>query len=238
MNEPFDQPTPAEPGPGEPLSQQLRSGTQQAHERAEQARFVGHLLNGDLPLAAYTDLVVQNHTIYRQLEVVGRALRDHPQVGPLIQEELLRTAHLEADLRALLGPEWADQAAQRVVPATARYAQRLSALPELGPAAFVAHHYVRYLGDLSGGQVIGSRIQRIYGPAGAQATAFYRFDGIPRIKPFRDRYRDLLDRAGFTPDQQRVVVEEADRAFGFNLDVFIDLADRHLPPVDQAGDAA
>jgi heme oxygenase len=44
-----------------------------------------------------------------------------------------------------------------------------------GAPLLLAHAYVRYLGDLSGGQIIGGRIRRAYGLKGTEGTAFYDF---------------------------------------------------------------
>lgn len=44
-----------------------------------------------------------------------------------------------------------------------------------GAPLLLAHAYVRYLGDLSGGQIIGGRIRRAYGLKGKAGTAFYDF---------------------------------------------------------------
>lgn len=50
----------------------------------------------------------------------------------------------------------------------------LSTTPGWAPL-LLAHAYVRYLGDLSGGQIIGGRIRRAYNLKGNDGTAFYDF---------------------------------------------------------------
>jgi len=45
------------------------------------------------------------------------------------------------------------------------------------PGKLLAHAYVRYLGDLSGGQLVASKIRRVYGlPPPPGGTSFYEFD--------------------------------------------------------------
>jgi heme oxygenase len=73
----------------------------------------------------------------------------------------------------------------------------------------LAHAYVRYLGDLSGGQIIGGRIKRAYGLKGKEGTAFYDFSakgersgfesdpsgegGKKRLMDIKDWYRRGMD---------------------------------------------
>jgi heme oxygenase (biliverdin-producing, ferredoxin) len=144
-----------------------------------------------------------------------------------VLDELNRVPHLKADLGQLIGDGWPAQASRLRVPATERYVTRIREAASW-PGGFIAHHYVRYLGDLSGGQVILSGITRIYGPGSHRYTRFYVFDGIGKLKPFRDRYRELLDRAPLTPAEQQRVITEAVTAFELNTAVFADLAARHL----------
>ncbi len=211
------------------LSVALREQTTLAHEQAETATFVQRLLAGELPLSAYTALVAQNYAIYRALEAAAEHWRQHPIAGPFVMDELFRVPNLEHDLAHLLGPDWRAEAERLRVPATIGYVTHLHDVCSEWPAGYVAHHYVRYLGDLSGGQVIKANIARIYGEDGHRSTGFYTFDAIDRIKPFRDRYRELLDHAPLTREQQQRVVAEAVVAFELNRAVFVDLAERHLP---------
>lgn len=50
----------------------------------------------------------------------------------------------------------------------------LTADPILAPR-LLAHAYVRYLGDLSGGQIIGARLRKAYGLPGLDGRRFYYF---------------------------------------------------------------
>ena len=175
------------------LSTALRERTRAAHERAESAPFVADLGAGRVPVAGYAALVAQHHAIYAALEQHTVALRAHPTVGRLVLDELTRLPHLEADLAVLHGPGWRDAAAADVVPATRRYVAHLHDVLTGWPVALAAHHYVRYLGDLSGGQLLRRAVEQHYGDLGRAASTFYEFTSIARVKPFRDRYRAILD---------------------------------------------
>lgn len=214
------------------LAGALRDGTSDAHEAAESEPFVRRLTAGELPIEAYPALVVQNHAIYSTLERLGERWRDDPIAGTFVVDELRRVPSLEADLAQLLGPDLAEE--QRIEDATRRYTARLENVCGDWPAGYVAHHYVRYLGDLSGGQILKQAVEKAYPQA---PTSFYTFEGIARIKPFRDRYRRMLDALPVGVADQRRMVAEAIVAFDLNRAVFADLAARYSPgaPVHWAG---
>jgi heme oxygenase len=207
-----------------PLSVALRTGTRDEHRHAERQPFVTALLDGRLPLAGYVDLVAENHAIYEVLEDAADTMRTDPIAGPFVLPGLARLPELRADLAHLLGPGWRDELHHTT--AVRRYQQRMREVCHTDPAAFVAHHYTRYLGDLSGGQVIGRAMARYYGLTG-DGTRFYRFRQLPGPKPVRDRNRALLDTAPFTAAQRTALLAEVATAFRLNATVFAELGARH-----------
>ena len=90
---------------------------------------------------------------------------------------------------------------------------------------FLAHHYTRYLGDLSGGQYIAEAVRQVYTLAGSDGTEFYVFDGIPDPAEFKARYRDLLDATDWSDGERARIVEELRIAYKLNIDVLADLGD-------------
>lgn len=205
------------------LAAALRAETRDAHERAETAPFVANLAAGELPLNDYTAMVAQNYAIYQALESASRLWRGDPVAGPFVLEELMRVPSLARDLRQLLGSNWAQAAPALVLPATLRYVDRIEAVGSTWAAGYIAHHYVRYLGDLAGGQIIRRGLQQAYGEAGKSASTFYEFDAVPKIKPFRDRYRGLLNEVPIGRAEQRQLITEAVDAFELNRIVFVEL---------------
>ena len=203
----------------EPLSLALKTSTAIAHERAEHSTFMDELLGGRLSVAEFTRLQEQSWLFYTALEKAARAVADDPIAADIVDPLLERVPALEADLDALHGSTtWRD--AVRPLPATEEYIARLEDIAAHNDAArLVAHHYVRYLGDLSGGQVIGRMMQRHYG-LGEDCLSFYRFADIPKVKPYKDQYRATLDALPLSStDRQRLLAEATD-AFVFNLNVF------------------
>ncbi|MEU7935464.1 heme oxygenase (biliverdin-producing) [Micromonospora echinofusca] len=217
-----------------PFSADLRAASAEAHQSAESQRYVSALVAGDLDRAAYAALVAQHHVIYEALEDAADAMRHDPLAGPFVDDALTRLPALAADLEFLLGPDWRRRIAP--TPATAAYAARLGALRAGPPELFIAHHYTRYLGDLSGGLHIGRSLARHHGLTGDAGAAFYRFDRIPSPKAYKDAYRarldDLpLDEAGRARLRAEVLV-----AYRHNTEVLAALS--HLVPAVYAEGAA
>lgn len=89
----------------------------------------------------------------------------------------------------------------------------------------MAHHYTRYLGDLSGGQYIGRQVRRTLDlAAGEDGVRFYRFPGKP--KSYKDRYRELLDTAPWDAAEQEAVIGEVKAAYRLNAAVTAELGER------------
>jgi heme oxygenase (biliverdin-producing, ferredoxin) len=202
------------------LSVRLRDATREEHERTESSPFVVALMAGELDLAAYTALLGQSYHFYTALEEAGERWRGDAVVGPFVSDPLLRRGALEADLAWLVGAGWRDEIAP--LPATTRYVDRLREVCFSSRSAFVAHHYTRYLGDLSGGQIIRSKLRSIYGLTG-DGVRFYVFDGIAKPKVFKDDYRALIDAAPWAAGERTNLLAEANEAFRLNRAVFDDL---------------
>ncbi len=212
-----------EPVGGTGFAARLRAATADAHASAERSPFMAELLDGALAPGALTTYLAQVHQVYAVLELAVDALREHPLVAPFADEGLRRLPALESDLRAHLGPTWRD--ALVPLPATERYRDRLREVADW-PGGVVTHHYLRYLGDLSGGQVVRRLLARAYGWDEASLRS-WTFDAVPSPKRYRDRYRGLLDAAGrdgWDAAEQARVVAEARRGYRLNEDLFADLS--------------
>jgi heme oxygenase len=179
------------------------------------------LFDGRLPLAAYTEMVAQHHVAYTVLERAGDALAGHPVVGGFVDEALRRVPSLEADLTLLLGPDWRS----RVVPsdATRAYCERMVRVGTAHPERFVAHHYTRYMGDLSGGQMIGRVARAAYGFGPGAGAAFYEFDDIDDPSQYKAGYRRRLDEAAWTDEERAALLDEVRVAYRLNTEVFDEL---------------
>jgi heme oxygenase (biliverdin-producing, ferredoxin) len=206
-----------------PFSQLIRTASQEQHTEAENSSFMGDLLGGRLGVAAYTRYTEQLWFVYRALEESAGRLLSDPVAGPFIRPELFRVAALERDLRHLHGgDDWA--AGLKPLPATADYATRVTELALDWPGGYLAHHYTRYLGDLSGGQIIRGTAERTWGfERKGDGVRFYVFDGIQNPAAFKREYRELLDAVPADDLEKQRIIEECRRAFALNTAVFQEL---------------
>ncbi|AVZ72673.1 biliverdin-producing heme oxygenase [Streptomyces lunaelactis] len=207
---------------GTPFSTLIRVASHEQHTEAETSTFMSDLLGGRLGVAAYARYTEQLWFVYRALEEAAGSLRDDPVAGPFIQPELMRTAELERDLAHLRGAHWRERL--EPLPATAAYAARVAECARSWPAGYVAHHYTRYLGDLSGGQIIRDKAERTWGFARkGDGVRFYVFEGIANPAAFKRGYRELLDAVNADDLEKQRIIEECKRAFDLNGAVFREL---------------
>lgn len=204
-----------------PFSQVLRERTRSGHSESEGATFMDDLMTGRGSRDDYIALVAQHYFIYEALESAAAAMRDDAVAAAFISPSLTRLPALESDLEFLLGPDW--RSAIAPLPTTVRYVERINTVAATWAGCFVAHHYTRYLGDLSGGQIIRTLMQRQFGFE-TNGVGFYLFDQIAKPKKFKDTYRDQLDSVGWSDEERERVIDEVMIAYRFNTELFIDLA--------------
>ena len=208
-----------------PFSRLVRERSSKSHRDSEGASFMSDLLAGRAARGDYVALVSQHWAIYEALEGVGPAMRTVPLVAPFLSPALTRLPALEADLAFLIGDDWRDRL--ELVPATVEYATRIREVAAEWPAGYIAHHYTRYLGDLSGGLHIGETLARQFG-FGTNGVGFYVFDQIADPSAFEHQYRRQLDAAPWPAGEQERVVDEVLRAYDYNTRIFQQLGARTL----------
>lgn len=179
------------------------------------------LMRGKGTREDYVALVAQHWFIYEALEAAAACMADDPVASAFVSDKLTRLPALEADLEFLIGPDWRIRIAP--LPATTRYVARITEVGTTWPGGFVAHHYTRYLGDLSGGQFIGRVLSRQFGFE-TNGIGFYLFDEIADPAAFKDVYREQLDAAPWDADERERVIAEVLLAYRCNTELFVDLA--------------
>lgn len=203
-----------------PMSAHLKSATQRQHTAAERGAFMGQLMTGKLPTAAYVGYTRQLREIYAALEDTAAQLQDHDPVAALTPPVLSRVDALDADLSVLAGPDW-----RATLPVTAPTLNYTAAIRRSrnAPARFVGHHYTRLLGDLSGGQIVARMIVKHYGGDVAAATRFYDFSGIDDLAAFKAEYRQTIDNQPWTTSEAAAMCDSANSAFQFTRELCDDL---------------
>jgi heme oxygenase len=201
------------------FSAQIRTASHEQHVEAETSTFMSDLLGGRLGVNAYARYTEQLWFVYEALEATAGRLASDPVAGPFVRPELFRLAALERDLAHLRGPGW--RSTLTALPATRKYASRVDECARTWPAGYVAHHYTRYLGDLSGGQIIRGKAEKTWGFARkGDGVRFYVFEGIDNPAAFKRTYRELLDGIRADELEKQRIVAECKRAFALNTAVF------------------
>ncbi|WP_368497939.1 heme oxygenase (biliverdin-producing) [Herbiconiux sp. A18JL235] len=205
-----------------PFSQALRERTWSGHGDSEGAGFMTDLMSGKGSKDDYIALVAQHYFIYEALEAAADRMKNDPVAAAFISPKLTRLPAIEADLEFLLGAEWREQI--EPLPTTQRYVKRIEEVAATWNGGFIAHHYTRYLGDLSGGQIIRTLMQRQFGFE-TNGVGFYLFGDIAKPKEFKEIYRTQLDAVDWDDAERDRVIDEVLVAYRFNTELFLDLAD-------------
>ncbi|MFH9857921.1 heme oxygenase (biliverdin-producing) [Streptomyces sp. NPDC017202] len=197
----------------------IRTASHEQHVEAETSTFMSDLLGGGLGVDAYARYTEQLWFVYEALEEGAGRLASDPVAGPFIRPELFRRDALERDLAHLRGAGW--RAGLSALPATLAYAERVRACARSWPGGYVAHHYTRYLGDLSGGQIIRDRAEKAWGfEKKGDGVRFYVFEEVGNPAAFKREYRELLDAVRADDLEKQRIVAECRKAFALNTGVF------------------
>jgi len=197
------------------LALQLKEGTKVSHSAAENTKFVSSFLKGVVSRDNYKQLLTNFYYVYRAMEEEIAKQNDFPLHDKLLD----RTNKIEQDLRYYYGVMWRDT----IIPsqATANYVKRIQVISEASPYLLVAHHYTRYMGDLSGGQILAS-ITKSALNLSTEGLKFYEFD-IPNMKEYKDKYRQTLNDLTMSDTQISMLIDEANYAFKLNMLLFDEL---------------
>ena len=205
------------------LALQLREGTKKSHTMAENTGFVSCFLKGVVDKASYRTLVADLFFVYSAMEEeIGRLRAEgHPVVGPVGFPELNRRETLEQDLAYYFGDSW--RSAVKATPAAQEYVARIHQVAKDAPELLVGHHYTRYIGDLSGGQILKNIAQKAMNLGDSDGLHFYDFDAIDDEKAFKCTYRAAMDTLPIDQVTADRIVEEANNAFHLNMTMFQEL---------------
>ena len=213
------------------LATKLREGTKKAHTAAENVGFVKCFLKGVVEKTSYRKLVTNLYFVYSAIEEEMERHQQHPILSKIYFKELNRKKSLEQDLAYYYGPNWREQIAPS--PAAQAYVQRIREVSQTEPELLIAQSYTRYLGDLSGGQILKGIAVRGMNLNDGQGTAFYEFKDIPDEKAFKANYRQTLNELPIDDATADRIVDEANAAFGMNMKMFMELEGNLIKAIGQ-----
>lgn len=205
-----------------PFSRVMRRESWGDHQRAEYSPFEQSLVKATVTKEGYADLLAQTWHIYDALETKTETLLDDPIASRVIFKDLYRRDRVAADAVYFAGADW-----KRVFPARPVVDEYCARIRNATPAQFVAHHYVRYMADLSGGLYIAAALREGW-KMGDEGLAYYDFQEIGDAAEFKQQYRSILDDLPVDAATKKLIVEEVMVAYEFNIELATVLGDKHL----------
>jgi len=216
--------------PTRELSDALKEDTQEAHRRAETCEFMHAFMRGHVTKELYREFLGIMYFVYEAMEEEMEKNEGNEVLETIhFPTELNRIEAIDEDLRFYYGEDWKQQFNN--TPAGKRYVDRIRELGQSEPELLVAHHYTRYLGDISGGQTLKKKAQKAWGLEDPEdenkGIMFYYFPHVPDPNNFKRMYRARLNIiGGENPALAERIVEESNRVYDFNTDVFKEMDER------------
>ena len=199
------------------LSIELKEGTKESHSAAENTKFVAAFLRGVLNPEEYRKLLANFYFVYSAMDEATSSTEDS-KVKAIRSESLERKEAIAKDLKYYYGYNW-EETIKPSEPCNT-YVYRIKEIAEKDPYLLIAHHYTRYIGDLSGGQILKEITKRVLNPPVGEGLNFYDFPSIPNAKEFKNNYRASLDTLGCDEQQVNALITEANYAFRLNMYMF------------------
>jgi heme oxygenase len=190
----------------------LRQRTQDLHRTAERSGLVADLLRGRASLRDYRLFLRNLLAAYEALEAGLERHRRTPGVQDFARPEVYRSGAIIADMAALAGEGWREDLP--LLPAAKAYALSIEAAAEGAGVGLIGHAYVRYLGDLSGGQVLKRQLAKSL-DLPPSALTFYDFPRIADMDLYKRSYREALDQ--LVEVDADAVIKGALDAFSLNI---------------------
>lgn len=203
----------------------LRRATWSDHEAAEFGRYMQALLKSELTEAQYGALTAQLYFIYKALEATVPAWENDATYGVFVDRALDRVERIEQDLEYYYGADWRTEV--KALPATETYVARINEVAPTWGGGFLAHHYIRYLGDLSGGVDMRKVGEAKYGLTGP-GIQFYDFPGITDGRQWKVNYRDNLNALNISDEEKQKIIDEVSNAYRLNVEMFGELSNQQL----------
>ena len=205
------------------LAGQLREGTKKSHTMAENTGFVACFLKGVVEKTSYRKLISDLYFVYQAMEEeIERLVQaDHPVIKPIGFKELFRKQSLENDLNFYYGDNWKNEIT--ISNSAQSYVNRIRLVAKETPELLVGHHYTRYIGDLSGGQILKKIAKKALNLEGNNGLNFYDFKMIDDEKKFKESYSNVLNSLPIDQKVADQIIEEANEAFTYNMNMFKEL---------------
>ncbi len=203
-----------------PRVRRLHARIGKAHHQAEGMVFSKALLAGQATPLQLAALLRALAPAYQFLEEQAPAAATALGSSAIPWQGLGRSTALEHDLAKLAGlPATPASAAAQV------WMERLHSINATAPHRLLAHGYVRYGGDLSGGQQLGEQARVILAQAGLPDLSFWVFERP--VLELKAALHEGFEQLELTPEQDEELLGEAETAFHLTQRLLAELADVH-----------
>ena len=211
-----------------PLSHRLRAETREAHTTAERSGIMRDLLRGTIAVPAYVSLLHNLAALYETLEAELDRNCTLPALSGVEWSSVRRFAALQNDIKQLTNgsPLAKNTALDDIAPSTREYVRHLRDLGAHHPTLLFPHAYLRYLGDMYGGQIIKRIVLEKVIPDVPGAVSFYEFDQIENLHAFMVTFREAMDSIPLTSNDADRMVSEAQLGYELHARIFEELASR------------
>ena len=205
------------------LARQLREGTKKSHTMAENTGFVACFLKGVVEKKSYRKLISDLYFVYKAMEEEIERLvqEEHPVIKHIGFKSLFRKETLENDLKFYFGDNWQNEI--NISKSAKEYVNRIHLVAKKSPELLVGHHYTRYIGDLSGGQILKKIAKKALNLDGNNGLNFYEFKNIDDEKKFKEEYSKTLNQLPINQNIADQIIDEANQAFTYNMNMFKEL---------------
>ena len=207
------------------LAGQLREGTKKSHTMAENTGFVACFLKGVVEKKSYRKLISDLYFVYEameeEIEIERLVHEQHPVIKPIGFKSLFRKETLENDLKFYFGDTWKNEI--HISQSAKEYVERIREVAKKSPELLVGHHYTRYIGDLSGGQILKRIAKKALNLQGNNGLNFYEFELITDEKKFKEEYSHTLNQLPINQTTADQIIDEANQAFTYNMKMFKEL---------------
>ncbi|MGJ4754272.1 heme oxygenase (biliverdin-producing) [Leptospira kmetyi] len=199
----------------------LREGTSEEHKAAESSAFIRCFMKGVLEKGTYARHLEAFYFVYEAMEEELERNAGNAVLKSIHFPGLYRKNALLEDLQFFYG-SW-NPADHKPTAATQAYVDRIRKISKSHPELLAAHSYVRYLGDLSGGQILKKVAARALSLPEGKGISFYEFPAIEDINGFKQNYRSALDSLPVNEEQKQAILSESKQVFLLNQGIFSEL---------------
>jgi len=200
-------------GPCErPLALRLREAVKDAHAEVQREPFLVRLFRSEISRASYGRYLSLLHPVYLELEAGLARHCGHPALSSLQVPWVWRQKRLEADLAHLH--------AVPAEPGSLGLSRRIAEVAHTAPHLLAAHFYVRYFGDLSGGQMLSDIVGPALGLTAEHGLSFYCFECPGSTDDAKASFKALINGLPLTDAEAQAILDEAAQAFRLHHEVF------------------